>query len=126
MTQTSPPRRAQSKNGFRLETTSSLITVSVQSIYDNRVRHLDASDFLHFDRLPLKLLIVLEKAAKHPQTVRRKLPSFMIAVEFRIASRYGDDFVVFLSCINHGHQSYRPGRYDCQRRYPFLRTYENV
>jgi hypothetical protein len=58
------------------------------------IRRFGRGDGFHLDRLPFKLLVVLEKPPEHEQAVRRKLAGFVVTVELGIADGYGDNLVM--------------------------------
>lgn len=58
--------------------------------------------------------------------MRRHLAGVMIAVEFRIANRDRDDFVILLARVDHGHKADGAGLDNGERDDGFLAEHQRV
>src|SRR5258708_7511133 len=83
---------------------TALLAVSAQSVLDDRISVGRGANLIDFHRLAFQLLVVLKEAAQHQQAVRRHFLGVEVAVELRVFGGDGNDLVVLLAGINHGHQ----------------------
>jgi len=111
---------------FCLETFAALLAVTVKGVEDDGVGFGGRADFINLDGFAFELLVVLKKSPQHQQAVMWHFRGFVVGVEFRILRRDGDDFVVRLALVDHGHQSHRTRVDDGERDYGFLTQDENV
>ena len=83
-------------------------------------------DFVHFDRLALQLFVVLKKASQHDQPVRRHFRRFAVGVELGVFRGDGDDLVILLPRIDHGHEPDGTRVDDGQRNHGFLAQHQHI
>ena len=53
----------------------------------------------------LRVSVPLEEAAQHVEPMRRQLRRLVEAVVLRVVDRHGQDLVVLLAAVDHGHQA---------------------
>lgn len=106
--------------GFGFEAFAAMFAVAEKSVGDDGIGFFGRADFIDFDGFAFQLLVVLKKSSQHEQAVRGHLGGFVIGVEFRVLRGDGDDFVVGLALVDHGHQAHGARVDDRQRDDRFL------
>jgi carboxypeptidase family protein len=109
-----------------LEAFAALFAVAVQRVEDDGVGFRWRAYLIDLDGLAFELFVILKKAAEHEQAVRRHLRSLAVGVELGILGRDGDDFVILLAGVDHGHQADSAGVNDGQGDDRFLAQHEYI
>ena len=109
-----------------LEAFAALFAVAVQGIEDDGVGLSGGTDIIDLDSFAFELFVVLKKAAEHQEAMRRHLGRLVVGVEFRVLCGDGDDFMIGLALVDHGHQSDRASVDDRQWNDGFLAENKNV
>src|ERR1700732_2918512 len=126
-----PAGRGEARSRYNLDLDpikplAPLLAVAVQSVLDDGIRFGCCLDLVHLDRFSLQLFVVLKKAAQHDQPVRRHFRRFAVGVELRIFGGDGDDLVIFLPRVDHGHESDGARVDDSQRHDGFLAQHQHI
>jgi hypothetical protein len=109
-----------------LEAFAALFAVAVQRIENDGVRFRWWADLIHLDGFAFELFVVLKKAAEHEQAVRRHLGGLAVGIELGIFGGNGDDFVILLAGVNHGHQPNGAGVNDGEWNYRLLAEHQHI
>ena len=109
-----------------MEPLSAMLAVALERILDDRQGNIGRLDLVDLDRLSFQELVVLEEPAEHHQAVRGQLGGLTEAVELGVADGDGQDLVVGLAGVEHGHQADRPGGHQGHRRHGLLAEHQDV
>ena len=115
-----------SARDWAMEPLAAGLAVALKRVLDDRQRDRRRLELVDLDRLPFKLLVVLEEASEHHQTMRRQLGGLLKAVELGVADRDREDLVVALAAVDHRHQADRAGLDQRQWGHRFLAQHQHV
>src|SRR5271156_4161315 len=109
-----------------VEAFAALLAVAAQGIFNDGIGLGCGLNLVYLYRFAFQLLVVLKEAAQHEQAVGRHFGRFAISVELRILGGNGDDLVIFLASIDHGHEADGAGVDDGERGYGLLTEDEDI
>src|ERR1700678_53438 len=87
-----------------LEAFAALFAIAEQGAEDDGIGFARRAYVVHFDGLSLELFVILEEAPQHDHAMGWHLGRFAVGIELGILGGHGDDLVVLLAGVDHGHQ----------------------
>jgi len=103
-----------------------LLAVAAEGVFDDGQRGRGRLNLIDLHHFSLELLVVLEEATQHQQAMARHVARLLVGIKLWIAGSHGDDFVVELTLVDHGHQPDRAGVDDGQRHDRCLAQHQHV
>src|ERR1700734_470254 len=109
-----------------LKTLAALFAVAVQRVENDGIGFARRAYLVDLDGFAFELFVVLKKTAQHEHAMRRHFRSFVGGVELRIFGGDGNDFMIWLAAVDHGHKADGARVNDGERHDWFLAEYEHV